>query len=314
MPILSEREKIMNLQFPEAQPDVTDILRKIVAKGDLSDLTPAEQLRYYLAMCRRHRLDPMSRPFDFLEKIDQRGRRKVILYGNKECAAQLRVDRSVSIYRLDETEDDGVYAVTAFARLPDGREDLDKGVVFVNGLDGEAYANAIKKAVTQAKRRVTLSICGLGMLDDSEVDDVPGAHRIDLSDAPEDQEEHVRKSSSLDVWACGRRLAMRIINISTSLKAAGVSDDVIKSWLPEGVFSRKDLDEHHAEEFASNLALRMRLMSLCARLSEMGISSDEMAERLPEGILLIRDLTLPQVATTIAAFSRWLQQLGMEAA
>jgi hypothetical protein len=31
------------------------------------------------------------------------------------------------------------------------------------------------KAVTKAKRRVTLSICGLGMLDETEVDSVPGA-------------------------------------------------------------------------------------------------------------------------------------------
>ena len=37
--------------------------------------------------------------------------------------------------------------------------------------------NSLKRAVTQAKRRVTLSICGLGWLDESEVDDIP-AERI----------------------------------------------------------------------------------------------------------------------------------------
>jgi hypothetical protein len=33
----------------------------------------------------------------------------------------------------------------------------------------------ILKAVTKAKRRVTLSICGLGFLDETEVDSIPGA-------------------------------------------------------------------------------------------------------------------------------------------
>jgi hypothetical protein len=32
------------------------------------------------------------------------------------------------------------------------------------------------KAETKAKRRVTLSICGLGMLDETEVADIPGAN------------------------------------------------------------------------------------------------------------------------------------------
>jgi hypothetical protein len=45
-------------------------------------------------------------------------------------------------------------------------------------LKGEARANAELKAVTKAKRRATLSICGLGWLDETEVDDIPaGAKR-----------------------------------------------------------------------------------------------------------------------------------------
>src|SRR6185312_3719783 len=34
------------------------------------------------------------------------------------------------------------------------------------------------KAETKAKRRVTLSICGLGMLDETEVDSIPDARRV----------------------------------------------------------------------------------------------------------------------------------------
>jgi hypothetical protein len=42
-------------------------------------------------------------------------------------------------------------------------------------LVGEDLGNAMKKATTQAKRRVTLSICGLAFLDETETSQVPGA-------------------------------------------------------------------------------------------------------------------------------------------
>jgi len=44
-----------------------------------------------------------------------------------------------------------------------------------NGLKGEAAANAFLKCITKAKRRVTLSISGLGFSDETEMDDIPGA-------------------------------------------------------------------------------------------------------------------------------------------
>jgi len=47
--------------------------------------------------------------------------------------------------------------------------------VSIKGLTGDSLCNAMMKSVTKAKRRVTLSICGLGLLDETEVDSVPGA-------------------------------------------------------------------------------------------------------------------------------------------
>jgi len=37
------------------------------------------------------------------------------------------------------------------------------------------FGNAVMKAVTKAKRRLTLSLCGLGWLDETEVDSIPEA-------------------------------------------------------------------------------------------------------------------------------------------
>jgi hypothetical protein len=47
-------------------------------------------------------------------------------------------------------------------------------------LKGETKANAMMKAETKAKRRLTLSMAGLGMLDESEIDSINGAQRVDV--------------------------------------------------------------------------------------------------------------------------------------
>lgn len=298
--------------------DETEILRKVIAKGDLADLTPEQQLRYYLKICEQHKLNPYSKPFDLVETTDKQGRKKVTLYGNKECAAQLGTDREVSIYKIDESEENGFYKVIVYARLPNGRESIDIGVTPVRGLSGESYANALKRAVTQGKRRVTLSICGLGCPDESEIESVPGAVRLpdstqELNVIGDDNEHEIdeevtisRKSSGLDQWRCGRGLAMQIISLSTNLKAKGVTDEVIKSWLPPGFESRKDLEGELAIEFAKNLHSRIKLIEICAALAARGVDKETMSMRLPGGVRSLKDLSPEQVAEAIKAFTNWL--------
>jgi hypothetical protein len=52
--------------------------------------------------------------------------------------------------------------------------------VAIGTLRGDALANAIMKCETKAKRRLTLSLCGLGMLDESEIETVTDAHTVDV--------------------------------------------------------------------------------------------------------------------------------------
>jgi hypothetical protein len=59
-----------------------------------------------------------------------------------------------------------------------GREDISTGSVSLAGLKGENLSNAHMKAETKAKRRATLSICGLAVLDESEVDSIAGAQAV----------------------------------------------------------------------------------------------------------------------------------------
>ena len=145
-------------------------LERVLVAGDLGKLSEQDRLGYYKAVCESLGLNPLTKPFDY---ITLNG--KLTLYARKDATDQLRRKNRVSITDLEESERHGVYVVTAKAQDADGRTDASKGCVNVQGLKGDALANAMMKAETKAKRRVTLSICGLGMLDETEVETIPTA-------------------------------------------------------------------------------------------------------------------------------------------
>lgn len=147
----------------------TGIIERVLIVGDLSKLQPDERVNYYRAVCKSVGLNPLTQPFAY---INLQG--KLTLYAKKDCTEQLRKIHNVSVTKLERDTVNGVYIVTAYARLDDGRQDSSTGAVNTEGLKGDALANAIMKAETKAKRRVTLSICGLGFLDETEIDTTPG--------------------------------------------------------------------------------------------------------------------------------------------
>ena len=123
-------------------------------------------------------LDPFTKPFDLL-----RLNGKEVLYCTRSGTQQLNKLHKVShlITSRDTNTDAGVYIVTSKASLPDGRCTESLGAVNIQGLKGEAYANAIMKAETKAKRRATLDLLGLGVLDESEADSIPNASKVAIS-------------------------------------------------------------------------------------------------------------------------------------
>ena len=150
-------------------------VEQVLAMGDLSKLSPTDRLAYLAQVCASLGLNPLTRPFQYIELQG-----KLTLYATRGAADQLRRVHGVSIALIEREQIGDVYVVTAYARTPDGREDSSTGAVSTKGLAGDALANAFMKAETKAKRRVTLSIVGLGLLDESEMDSVPGArHTID---------------------------------------------------------------------------------------------------------------------------------------
>ncbi|HEF9841633.1 TPA: hypothetical protein SB222_001207 [Campylobacter coli] len=138
-----------------------------LVKGDLSKLSDVERASYVKNLCESLNLNMLTKPFEYIVLNG-----KLTLYANKSATDQLRQIRKVSITKTEVAQVGDIYMVTAYAATPDGRTDCDTGALNIKNLGGDNLANAIMKAITKAKRRVTLSICGLGMLDESENEDL----------------------------------------------------------------------------------------------------------------------------------------------
>lgn len=151
--------------------DLGDIVSTIASGGDLARMTSEQRTEYYEAVCHSLGLNPLTQPLQYI-KLNGR----LVLYAKRDAADQLRRIHGVSLSITGrEIVHGDVYVVTARAQLPDGRCDESTGAVNIEGLKGEALANALMKAETKAKRRVTLSIIGLGWLDETEIDSIPDA-------------------------------------------------------------------------------------------------------------------------------------------
>ena len=154
-------------------------VEKVLIGGDLAQLTPDQRLSYYNTLCVSLGLNSLTQPFQYIVLNG-----KLQLYAKKDCTEQLRKIHGVSITQVDPKQIGDLVVVVADAADSSGRVDSSTGAVAVKGvvgkdrqgnkftydLTGEELANAMMKCETKAKRRVTLSICGLGMLDETEVD------------------------------------------------------------------------------------------------------------------------------------------------
>lgn len=146
----------------------TRVIESIVLRGDLSGLTPRDRARFYVTMCERLGLNPNAQPFAFL-----RLNGKEVLYATRGATDQL-----AAIHRINREIVDGpkvidlagtklVYAVCR-ASHPNGRIETSTATVPLAD-----PMNVLMKAETKAKRRATLSILGLSLLDEMELETIP---------------------------------------------------------------------------------------------------------------------------------------------
>jgi hypothetical protein len=192
-----------------SQPLPPEVAEHVGIGGDLSELNPTQRAEYYAAVCRSLGLNPLTKPFGYLALHGQ-----LRLYALRDCAEQLRRLHGISIYIANREQMNDIYVVTARAKDRQGREDESTGAVPLGHLRGDALANALMKAETKAKRRVTLSIAGLGWLDETEFDTIPqGPHAV----IPPEESQ-----ASEEPPAAGHPTADQISSLVEMARACGV--------------------------------------------------------------------------------------------
>jgi hypothetical protein len=157
----------MNTQLQTTQSqavvpnDVSAAALESALAGDLARLTIEDRLKYIARTCELVGLNPLTKPFDVMQFQG-----KTVLYANKSCAEQLRKLHGVSVDIVERKVEFGVLVVRAKATDREGRHDEALAAVPFNDKNPTEAANAMMKAETKAKRRVTFSICGLGFAAD----------------------------------------------------------------------------------------------------------------------------------------------------
>ena len=153
-------------------------LDDVLGTGDLARLSNVQRVGHYLRVCRSLGLNPLSRPLDWIVFKGPDGGEKLTLYANQSCAAQLRRQHHIRVEVVRREVVGELFVCEVKASTPDGREDFaSKYVPLTNRygrLTGQHLGNAMMRAETGAKRRVTLSMVGLS----EPPDDLPAWRRV----------------------------------------------------------------------------------------------------------------------------------------
>ena len=209
-------------------------LEKIVIDGDLNKLSTKEKILYYDKVCSSLGLNPYTRPFDYI-MLDG----KLVLYAKRDATEQLRKKRGISIKIVSREQIGDIYVVQAHAQDNTGRYDESIGAVNINGLKENSLANAFMKAETKAKRRVTLSISGLGWIDETEIETIKTDARLKnkkvekakIGNKTKQREKFIEKPAS------DKQRKM----LYAMSKQAGMTDEEYKNFC-EGLFNEKEIN------------------------------------------------------------------------
>jgi hypothetical protein len=144
------------------------VVESFVMRGDLSGLGPEERAKFYTAMCEGLGLNPYAQPFAFL-----RLNGKEVLYATRGATDQLAAMHGITRETVDGPKVidlAGTKLVFCVCRAthPSGR--VETATATVPLVDP---VNVLMKCETKAKRRATLSILGLGVLDEMELETIP---------------------------------------------------------------------------------------------------------------------------------------------
>ena len=266
-----------------ARPSEDALIESLALRGDISMLKAVDKVAYYRAMCERLGLDPMSQPF-----LPLKLNGKEVLYAARSATDQLARLHNVTREVISREQISDVYIVKVRASLPSGRFEESIGAVSIGGLKGEALANALMKCETKSKRRSTLALLGLGMLDESEIETIaPRAiehlqpYQIETSALNQHDAEGGAPSDS----ATGDALA-----------ADGAP-----------TFT----DEERAQE-DERVNLQHRLLQEIQQLRDLGVAYSQAQQQLKRvtGKSERKELTNDELEKAIVSFSEWSKELA----
>lgn len=258
------------LPSDQMAPVSFETLQSLIVGGDLSKLNPQQMVEYYTGFCSRIGLDPVTQPFKVLVLNG-----KKTLYCDRGGTAQLNKKHGVTHTITAREKADDLYIVTVKASLQDGRATESIGAVSIINLKGESLANAMMKAETKAKRRSTLDLVGLGMLDESELESIPGAQTqpiptqvtvIDQEHKPLPPIEEKERTERRKWRAKVNKMGQECKSLEDISKAVKTCEETLKEFFDTFTY------HNETETFRSLLSVH------AARIQ------DELARKSPEGI------------------------------
>ncbi|MBL8600524.1 MAG: hypothetical protein JNK72_01235 [Myxococcales bacterium] len=235
----------------------TRVVESLTQRGDLSALSDTERARFYTQMCEGLGLNPHTQPFAFL-KLNG----KEVLYATRGATDQL-----AAIHKLNREIIDGpkvidlagtklVYAVCKVTH-PNGRYETATATVPLSD-----PVNVLMKAETKAKRRATLSLLGLGILDETEVETLPQGPEVEREiDINADLEASPRAPAEAQPGGEPNRpkLPQALVDFYQRLETVSLLGDAVDAWI-EHRAAIAGLNPHHREEAWRTLVERTEMV------------------------------------------------------
>jgi hypothetical protein len=233
----------------EAEPAVVEQL----IRGDVSSVPREALLRYVFTFCERVGISPLAVPFSLMKT--QRGMQ---LVANRNFYDAVASKYTVSRECVGEGFFEGtkLYFTRYRATTPDGRVTEDMALVDTAGLNGNDLANAIMKAHTKGRNRVTRAHLGFPFPDETEAETVPGASVVSINEVPNGGNGEPPAAEPEPPKAG----VQQIKRIHVLAKKLGMDENAYRSFLEQrfGVRSSKSLTPEQAEELAREMAQLLR--------------------------------------------------------
>ena len=170
-------EKSITKGASDARTDAA-VVESLALRGDISGLSPTDRVRYYLKTCADLKLNPSAQPFAFL-----RLNGKEVMYPTRGATDQLAAIHGINREIIDGPKVldlAGAKVLFAVCRATFGHrvETATAAVPLPTG--AENICNAVMKTETKARRRATLAILGLALVDETELETIPAGQKADL--------------------------------------------------------------------------------------------------------------------------------------